>query len=169
MQRNWPRIANWLSVVILLEGIAGMGSGSSVLAQTAPPKPLPEASAKPATTSPVNSQVQVSRQFLRALLRGDYAAAYGQLAPEVQRGVSAARFRQLALPLVRRGQQRGVAIELYKMGVRLDEVGQGGEPFVAFAWAADAASAQRTPMEWLEVTFHDADARQVMGFRLRHR
>lgn len=131
-----------------------------------PPQPAQTAPV-PTTTAPVNSQVQVSRRFLRALLRGDYAAAYGQLAPEVRQGVSAARFRQLALPVVRQGQRRGAAIELYKMGVRLDEAGQGGEPFVAFAWAADGASAQRPPLEWLEVTFRDAEARQVLGFRLR--
>lgn len=166
MRRGWARVAGWLSVGLLLEGIAGIGSGSSALAQTASQEPLPEA--KSATTAPINSQVQVSRRFLLALLRGDYAAAYGQLAPEVRRGVSAARFRQLGLPVVRQGQQRGLAIELYKMGVRLDEAGPGGKPFVAFAWSADAASAQRMPPEWLEVMFRSTEARQVLGFRLRH-
>lgn len=129
----------------------------------------PASTSAPVKEAPVNSQVQVSRQFLRALLRGDYAAAYGQLAPEVRRGVSAARFRQLARPIVAQRQRRGQTIELYKVGIRLDEAGQGGQPFVAFAWTADAASAQRMPPQWLEVTFQDAEARQVLEFQLRHR
>ena len=35
--------------------------------------------------------------------------------------------------------------------------------------AADSASEQRTPPQWLEATFRDAAARQVLGFRLRRR
>ena len=121
------------------------------------------------TVPPRNSQVQVSRQFLQALLRGDYAGAYGRLAPEVRRAVNTAHFRQLARPVAARGQRRGTSIELYKIGVRLDESNQGSRHFVAWAWATDSASARRVPPEWLEVMFRDTAARQVLSFGLRRR
>ena len=147
-------------------GLTGAGSGWRALAQTAPRK-VPAGSS---STAPVSSQVQVSRQFLRALLRGDYAGGSEQLAPEVRRVVSAARFRQLARPVVAQGQRRGQAIELYKIGTRLAEAETaGGQPFVAWAWAADSASARRAPPQWLEVTFRDAAMRQIWGFSLRQR
>lgn len=145
-----------LGIACLLQAAFGLMSADFAPAQTAAPR---------------NSQVQVSRHFLRALLKSDYANAYAQLAPEVRQAVSAARFRELARPLAGRGKRRGPNIELYKMGMRLDESGpgQGGQLFVAWAWAADAASARRLPPEWLEVTFRDSAARQVLGFGLRHR
>ncbi|WP_375415732.1 hypothetical protein [uncultured Hymenobacter sp.] len=106
---------------------------------------------------------------MRAILRADYTAAYRRLAPEARRSMSQRQFRGLARPLAARGQQRGAGIELYKLGLRLDERGAGTQLFVAFAWVADSASARRTPPEWLETTFRDTAARQVLEFRLRHR
>ena len=128
------------------------------------------ATAGAAQAPPRNSQVQVTRQFLRAVLRGEYTAAYVRLAPEIRKSVTPARFRTLVRSLAVRGQRRGAGIELYKMGVRLDDSNRGtGRLFVAYAWAADSASARRMPPEWLEVTFRDTTSRQVLGFRLRHR
>lgn len=124
----------------------------------------------PAQTPARNSQVQVGRHFLRALLRSDYTSAYTRLAPEIRKAVTPARFRAIARPLAVRGQRRGTNVELYKLGARLDASGRSaGRLFVAFAWTADSASARRTPPEWLEVTFRDTASRQVLGFRLRRR
>ena len=128
------------------------------------------AASTPAQTPVQNSPVQAGRQFLRVLLRSDYTNAYTRLAPEIRKSVTPARFRTIARPLVVRGQRRGTNLELYKLGARLDASGRGaGRLFVAFAWAADSASARRTPPEWLEVTFRDTASRQVLGFRLRRR
>lgn len=120
--------------------------------------------AQPAPLRP--SQGQAAGQFLRAVLRANYSAAYGRLAPEVRQGISLARFTSLARPLWKSGQRpgRGTAIELYKLGVRL---GDGGSSrlFYSFSFAAD--SSQRVPSELLEVTFRDTAARAVLGFSLR--
>jgi len=120
----------------------------------------------PAQTKPARapSQVQVARQFLLAVLRGEYSKAYGRLAPEVRRTVSNAQFRVLARPLYVRGKKRGTDIELYKLGFRLLETGPS-QGFVAFSFPAD--SLLKHPPEWLEVTFRDTAARQVLGFELR--
>ena len=163
MRPGWTLSIFWLSVTAVAE-LVGASSSWRTLAQAAPRQP---AAGLP-TASPVSSQVQVSRQFLRALLRGDYVAAYGQLAPEVRRAVSTARFRELARPVVMQGQRHGQAIELYKLGMRLNEAG-GAVSFVAFAWAADSASARQVPPQWLEVTFRNATAQQVLGFSVRKR
>lgn len=109
------------------------------------------------------TQVQVARQFLLALLRGDYPQAYVRLAPEVRRSVSSAKFRELARPLYLRGRRRGTDIELYKLGYRL--LGNQSRGFVAFSFPAD--SLLRHPPEWLEVTFRDTASRQVLGFGLQ--
>lgn len=112
------------------------------------------------------SQGQAAGHFLRAVLRANYAAAYGRLAPEVRQGISLAQFAVAARPLWKSGQRpgRGPAIELYKLGVRL---GDGGSSrlFYSFSFAAD--SSQRVPPELLEVTFRDTAARAVLGFSLR--
>ena len=110
------------------------------------------------------SQGQAAWQFLRAVLRADYLAAYRRLAPEVRRTVSFAQFEASARPLWKSGQQRKQAIELYKLGVRL---GSGGASrlFYAFSFAAD--SALKTPPVLLEVTFRDTASRAVLGFGMR--
>jgi hypothetical protein len=108
--------------------------------------------------------VQVARQFLLAVLRADYTTAYGRLAPEVRRSISPTRFRAAARPLWQRGQLRGTNIDLYKLGFRLTGERQS-RGFVAFSFAAD--SLRHPPPEWLEVTFRDTTARQILGFSLR--
>lgn len=157
-----PRQPGWPGGVALAASLV-LGS----LLSLAGAKPPTFAAARPAPRRP--SQAQVAGFFLRAVLRADYAAAYRRLAPEVRRSMSQGYFRGLAWPLAARGRQRGAGIELYKLGLRLDERGAGAQLFVAFAWAADSASARRTPPEWLEATFRDTAARQVLEFRLRHR
>lgn len=110
------------------------------------------------------SQAQAAHQFLRAVLRADYAVAYRRMAPEVQHTISLAQFETSARPLWRSGQKHRQAIELYKLGVRL---GDGGSSrlFYAFSFAAD--SARQPPPVLLEVTFRDTTARAVLGFGLR--
>lgn len=111
---------------------------------------------------PRYSQAQVAGQFLRAVLRAEYAAAYGRLAPEVRRAVSSAAFETAARPLGKVGR-RAAPLELYKLGVRL---GDGGTArlFYSFAFAADSALPQ--PSVLFEVTFRDTAARGVLAFGL---
>ncbi|GAC1380907.1 MAG: hypothetical protein NVS3B25_24870 [Hymenobacter sp.] len=110
------------------------------------------------------SQGQVAYRFVRAVLRADYAAAYGRLAPEVRRSVSLPRFEAAARPLWKRGQSRQQEIELYKLGVRLGD-GQAARLFYAFSFAAD--SALKRPAVLLEVTFRDTASRNILGFGVR--
>ena len=112
------------------------------------------------------SQGQVAGQFLRAVLRADYPAAYGRLAPEVRRAVSLGRFAAAARPLWKSGQRRGPGIELYKLGVRLGD-GGASRLFYSFSFAAD--SSLKVPSLLLEVTFRDTAARSVLGFGLQAR
>ena len=113
---------------------------------------------------PGQGQGQVAGQFLRAVLRAEYAVAYGRLAPEVRRAVSPAAFGAAARPLWKAGR-RAAPLELYKLGVRL---GDGGVSrlFYSFTFAADSALPQ--PSVLFEVTFRDTAARGVLGFGLRH-
>lgn len=119
----------------------------------------------PAGQVPRNTQTQVARQFLGAVLLGDYPRAYAHLAPEVRQSVDRGRFHDAAHPLWQRGRQRGTELELYKLGVRLEGNGQS-RLFYAFTFAAD--SLRLPPPEWLEVTFRDTTARQVLSFGIRH-
>lgn len=110
------------------------------------------------------SQGQAATQFLRAVLRADYAGAYARLAPEVRRGVTLAGFEKAARPLWKSGQPRRQQIELYKLGMRIDD-GGGSQLFYSFFFAAD--SSLKTPPVLLEVTFRDTASRAVLGFGLR--
>lgn len=112
------------------------------------------------------SQGQVAGQFLRAILRANYSAAYGRLAPEVRQSISLARFAVAARPLWQSGRRPGcgTAIELYKLGVRLGDRGSS-RLFYSFSFAAD--SSRRVPAELLEVTFRDTASRAVLGFSRR--
>ncbi|GAB3874479.1 hypothetical protein GCM10028824_27790 [Hymenobacter segetis] len=112
------------------------------------------------------SQGQAAGQFLRAVLRANYSAAYSRLAPEIRQGIGLARFTAAARPLWKSGQRpgRGTAIELYKLGVRLGDRGSA-RLFYSFSFAAD--SSLRIPSELLEVTFRDTASRAVLGFSLR--
>ncbi|UYZ62915.1 hypothetical protein [Hymenobacter weizhouensis] len=119
--------------------------------------PLPAAPLAPP------SQIQVARQFLLAVLRGDWPVAYATLAPEVRARMSARQFREAARPLEAGQQTYGPAIDLYKFGYRLRE-GEQPEPFVAFTFKADTL--QKQPHLQLDITFRDSTARQVQGFRV---
>ncbi|MCC3154297.1 hypothetical protein Q3A66_11105 [Hymenobacter sp. BT770] len=118
----------------------------------------------PAPKTAKLSQGQVAWQFLRAVLRANYTAAYARLAPEMHRAVSLERFEAAARPIWKTGQRHGQQIELYKLGVRL---GAGGSSrmFYAFTFASDSAS--KSPSAVLEVTFRDTTARTVLGFAQR--
>ena len=117
-----------------------------------------------AVQAPRPSQAQAASRFLRAVLRADYAAAYSQVAPEVRRAVGSKQFAVAARPLRKIGQQRGSAIELYKLGMRLGENG-ATRLFYTFSFARD--SSQKPPPILLEVTFRDTASRAILGFSLR--
>ena len=117
---------------------------------------------QPTPTAPGHSQAQVAGQFLRAVLRAEYAAAYTRLAPEVRRAVSPAAFEVAAQPLCKAGR-RAAPLELYKLGMRLGD-GGASRLFYSFALAADSALPQ--PSVLFEVTFRDTAARRVLGFGL---
>jgi hypothetical protein len=117
--------------------------------------------------APQPTQAQVARRFLSEVLRADYPAAYQRLAPEVRDTLRPAAFATAAQPLRHLGQQRGQAVELYKLGTWLRE-GGGHEPwFYRFSFASD--SARRPPPVLLEVTFSDTTTRQVLSFGVRNR
>lgn len=117
-----------------------------------------------AQDAPRNTQVQATRQFLSAALRGD-TAAIRWLAPELRQKLGAAGVQRALAPLAAAGKRRGTDIELYKLGFWLEADGSS-RPFVAYAWAADS-SKYRPKREWLQVAFRDSTARQVMEFELR--
>jgi hypothetical protein len=117
-------------------------------------------SAEPCVVAPPrNSQVQVARRFWLAVLRHDDRAAYAFLASDVRRTMPSAVFRQRA-GLVR-AAAHGHAIELYKLGFRLEDDGRA-RPFVAFSYAADSALPGKR--QGLDVTFRDTAARAVWRF-----
>ncbi|SHK31212.1 hypothetical protein SAMN02746009_00693 [Hymenobacter psychrotolerans DSM 18569] len=109
------------------------------------------------------SQVQVARQFLLAVLAGNYSAAYGFLAPEISAAVPLARFQAAAEPLYRQGQQRQRTIDLYKLGYRISD-NATTRSFVAFMFRSDTLAAR--PQVQLDVTFRDSTARQILSFGL---
>ncbi|RZK62850.1 MAG: hypothetical protein EOO59_01450 [Hymenobacter sp.] len=102
---------------------------------------------------------------MREIVRADYSAAYRRLAPEVRATLPQKAFVTAAQPLQQLGQQRGQAIELYKLGTRLGGRGGRGQWFYSFSFASD--SLHKPPTVLLEVTFRDTAARQVLGFRTR--
>jgi hypothetical protein len=113
------------------------------------------------------TQAQVARRFLGEVLRADYPTAYHRLAPEVSDTLRPAAFAVAAQSLQHLGQERGQAIELYKLGTWLSE-GGGHQPwFYRFSFAND--SARHPPPVLLEVTFRDTTTRQVLGFGIRNR
>ena len=112
--------------------------------------------------APRPGQAQVAGQFLRAVLRAEYAAAYGRLAPEVRRALGPAAFAAAARPLCKAGRH-AAPLELYKLGVRLSD-GGASRLFYSFAFAADSALPQ--PSALFEVTFRDTATRSVLGFGL---
>jgi hypothetical protein len=121
-------------------------------------------SMRPAQQARRPSQGQVAGQFLRAVLRANYGAAYHQLAPEVRQTVNQHHFEAAARPLWKGGQRHGIAIELYKLGMRIGESG-ASRLFYSFSFAAD--SSLKVPTELLEVTFRDTASRAILSFGLR--
>ena len=116
-----------------------------------------------APQAPRNTQVQATRHFLAAALRGEPRAARW-LEPELRRTLGPAGVKGVLGQLAATGRRRGTAVELYKLGFRLEEDGTA-RPFVAYAWAADSGLARKR--EWIDVAFRDTAARQVLSFELR--
>ncbi|OON68045.1 hypothetical protein [Hymenobacter sp. CRA2] len=104
----------------------------------------------------------IARSFLLAILQGRYAQAYALLAPEVQTVTTPRQFRAAAQPIYQQGQQAGVGIELYRLGLRLGE-NEDSRWFYAFTFKSDSAKA--APVQ-LDVTFRDSAATKVLEFRL---
>ena len=148
------RCAWWAALGWGLHGLAALLAGGLLPGGPAAAQQLP--------TPPRYSQAQVAGQFLRAVLRADYAAAHRRLAPEVRRAVGPAAFETAARPLCKLGR-RAAPLELYKLGVRLGD-GGASRLFYSFMFAADSALPQ--PSVLFEVTFRDTAARGVLGFGL---
>ncbi|WBA40545.1 hypothetical protein [Hymenobacter canadensis] len=123
-------------------------------------QPGPAVAVKPVA---ISSQIQVARQFLLAVLAGNYPAAYALLAPEVSRNVPLARFQTTAEPLYRQGQRYQPTIDLYKLGFRIS-ADNSTRAFVAFMFRSDTLAPR--PHLQLDVTFRDTIARQVLSFGL---
>ncbi|TGE19874.1 hypothetical protein [Hymenobacter elongatus] len=109
------------------------------------------------------SQVQVARQFLLAVLRGEYTTAYQLLAPQVRATTTAKQFRRAAQPLYDQGQQRGTSIDLYKLGYRMGE-NNDVRSFYSFTFKSDSLAA--VPTVQLDVTFRDSTATRILSFGL---
>ncbi|WP_426493181.1 hypothetical protein [Hymenobacter sp. 102] len=110
-----------------------------------------------------NSQVQVARQFLLAVLAGNWEAAYQQLSPATRQQLPLPAFRAATQPIIDQARTYGPVIDLYKLGYRLRE-DDTVQPFVAFQYRAD--SLRPGPHVQLDVTFPDSAARQIQAFRV---
>ncbi|MCB2407101.1 hypothetical protein [Hymenobacter lucidus] len=109
------------------------------------------------------SQVQVARQFLLAVLRGEYKAAYALLAPELQASMTPRQFRAAAQPLIAQSRQRGRPIDLYKLGYRIGEANDVRN-FYSFMFKSDTLA--RLPQVQLDVVFRDSTATHILSFGL---
>lgn len=107
------------------------------------------------------SQLQVARQFLLAVLRGDNDTAYKLLAPEVSTAVSKKQFRAAVRPLYQQGKEFGQPISLYKLGLRL---GEEATPSYFYTFSFKSDTLQSTPRVMLDVTFRDTTATQIRSF-----
>ncbi len=112
---------------------------------------------------PAQSQIQVARQFLLAVLAGNYPVAYSLLAPEVSQHVPLARFQATAQLLYQQGQRHQPTIDLYKLGFRIS-ADNTTRSFVAFMFRSDTLAPR--PQMQLDVTFRDSTARRILGFGL---
>ncbi|UOQ53319.1 hypothetical protein [Hymenobacter cellulosivorans] len=117
--------------------------------------------AAPALARP--SQVQVARQFLLAVLRADYPAAYALLAPETQGTMSAKQFREAVQPLRIQAKRRGQPFDLYKLGYRISEANEI-RSFYSFMFKSDTLASK--PEVQLDVTFQDSTAARILTFGL---
>lgn len=110
-----------------------------------------------------NSQVQVARQFLLAVLAGNWEAAHQWLSPATQQQFPLPAFRAATQPIIDQARTYGPVIDLYKLGYRLRENDQM-QPFVGFSYRAD--SLRPGPHVQLDVTFPDSTARHIQTFGL---
>lgn len=109
------------------------------------------------------SQVQVARQFLLAILSGEYPAAYALLAPEAQAGMSAKQFKEAVQPLRAQAKRRGQPFDLYKLGYRISETNEI-RSFYSFMFKSDTLAGK--PEVQLDVTFQDSTAARILTFGL---
>lgn len=107
------------------------------------------------------SQIQVARQFLLAVLRGDNNAAYKLLAPEVSKAVSKKQFKEAVRSLYQQGRDFGQPIALYKLGIRL---GEEATPRYFYAFSFKSDTLQIRPRVMLDVTFRDTAATRILSF-----
>ncbi|WP_354577774.1 hypothetical protein [Hymenobacter sp. UYP22] len=114
-------------------------------------------------TQVVSSQVQVARQFLLAVLGGNWDAAYQYLSPAARQQLPMPAFRAATQPIIDQARTYGPTIDLYKLGYRLREE-DAVQSFVAFTYRAD--SLRPGPHVQLDVTFQDSSARQIQTFRV---
>ncbi|MCA8831693.1 hypothetical protein [Hymenobacter pini] len=110
-----------------------------------------------------NSQVQVARQFLLAVLAGNWDAAYQHLSPTARQQLPLPAFRAATQPIIEQARLYGPVIDLYKLGYRLRE-DDTVQPFVAFQYRTDSLSPG--PHVQLDVTFPDSASRQIQAFRV---
>ena len=115
----------------------------------------------PTRQAPRNTQVQATRQFLAAALRGDTSAA----APWLAANLRAAGARRTLAPLVAVGSRRGTAVELYRLGFLVGD-DDTQRPFVTYAWVADSAAVWPRRAT-IQVVFRDTTVRQVWEVYLR--
>ncbi|UOQ72478.1 hypothetical protein [Hymenobacter cellulosilyticus] len=109
------------------------------------------------------SQVQVARQFLLAVLRGEYPTAYALLAPETRAAMSAKQFKEAVQPLRAQAKRRGQPIDLYKLGYRISEANEVSN-FYSFMFKSDTLAGK--PEVQLDVTFQDSTAARIRSFGL---
>ena len=110
-----------------------------------------------------NSQVQVARQFLLAVLGGNWDAAYQHLSPAARQQLPLPAFRAATQPIIDQARTYGPVIDLYKLGYRLRD-DDSVQPLVAFQYRAD--SLRPGPHVQLDVTFQDSSARHIQAFRV---
>jgi len=106
------------------------------------------------------SQVQITREFLLAILHKQDARAYKLLALETAQTMPLAQFKQAIQPLYAQGKRFGPTISLYKLGMRMG--GQGTRYFYDFSFRSD--SLHPRPQVLLDVSFRDSTATRIMSF-----
>jgi hypothetical protein len=107
------------------------------------------------------SQIQVSQQFLIAILQGDNATAYKLLAPEITASVSKKQFRAAVKPLYQQGRKFGQSVALYKLGLRL---GEQATPRYFYTFSFKSDTLQPVPRVMLDVTFRDTATTRILSF-----
>lgn len=117
---------------------------------------------RPQVTAPP-SQVQLTRQFLLAVLSGKYQNASQLMAPDAPQASTRRQFEADAQLLHAQGKRFGPAIELHKLGFRIGDTGHA-QPFYAFSFKSDTQ--QTRPQVMLDVMFRDSSATRIQRFGL---